>query len=376
MEEETSGSRASYAEYRMHTRSRLIPLLGLAAAFVLAAACCAQNPPASLGDLVTKVALSQPEVERINAYVKFYADMLNNPSSTPSEVEKARNELIREFVQATVRNMSPNFRGTFSSAAAPGMETALKGKDIHRAINAAVILAHLGTDKASNVLVANADLQNQPQWQVRLQSANGERMLLMSGALDGRKTIAAARSLREAAVREDNGLVLRHQLGALAAADAAGLTPADQSTVRTLQAEALASVSKKMVAANDVVDGSNVVALASIVVVLRDRFATQFTPQERKSIGETLGPALGALLDWARAHWDAARADQSITRDMGILVAACEGLLQRIDPVVASNVRPAPSSDMNGAWKAGDKAKFETGVKAWQDVLTKAPYKP
>jgi hypothetical protein len=63
--------------------------------------------------------------------------------------------------------------------------------------------------------------------------------------------------------------------------------------------------------------------------------------------------------------------------DMRTFVASAEGLLQIFDRrLVSPQDRQTPSSDMVGAWRANDKPKYETGVKAWQGVLDKAPYLP
>lgn len=340
---------------------------------MLAAACSAQSRPAPLSvTLITSVALKPEEIDQVKAFVKYYADLMNAPNSTPSDVERARNELVYAFVQPTSRTMSPNFRGTFSSAVVPEMETALKGKDIHRATNAALVLAHVGSDRASSALAYAADIQNQPQWQVRLEAASSVRLLLLGRTLESRRVVPVVRSLSDAASREDNGLVLRHQLGALIAADNPTVTPNDLEKVRELQTATLKSVAMRLKQANSA-DASNIAAIVSLVVHLRDHFPTSFTSKEQKENGDELGPTLGALLEWALAHWDDAHADPTLARAMGSLVGACEALLQRMDPIMTS--RPVPATDMNAAWKAGDKAKFEVGLKAWQEVLAKAPYK-
>ena len=286
-----------------------------------------------------------------------------------------RDALTQPFSQPnSARLMTPNFRGTYSNAAAPAMETALDGKDIHRAINAIMVLSQLGTSRASDALTRNADLQNQSIWQIRLQAANGERMLLQSGALEGRRATEACRRLRDAASREDNGLVLRHQFAALAAADNPSLQGSDLTAARDALAQAVAATARK-VAGKDEITPSEVVALASAIVTLRNRYPTQYNSTEQKNVGEMLGPVLGSLLEWTKTHWDKVRSNESMTNDMGILITACETLLQRIDFELARSRQPPPVN-MHAAWTSGDKPKFDAAVTAWQALLAKAPYKP
>ena len=267
-----------------------------------------------------------------------------------------------------------NFRGTFARFAVPEMERALGSNNMYRAINAVIVLSQLGSDRASNLLLLHVDQQNQAAWQIRLRAAEGERLLLTGASLDARKTLDAARKLRDAILREDNGLVLRSQLAALDAADTTALTPPDRTTLRSLIGESIASVAQRAAAAAQV-SGPMVTAMGSAVGTLRVRITT-YAKNEQQSIGAQLGPALGKMLEWARANWDDVKKDPLIDNDMRTFVAAAEGLLQFFDTVLVEGKRPAPTSDMRGAWDAGDKPKFETGVKAWQGVLDKAPYKP
>ena len=356
-------------------------LSGLVAALSLATTCTAQVsvsvggcPPLGT-DVTSAVELSEQQVAQVKAFVECWSGVLNGEQSTPAEVERARDELARHFNQpGGSRLVSPNFRGTFARFAVPEMERALGSNNMYRAINAVIVLSQLGSDRASNLLLLHVDQQNQAAWQIRLRAAEGERLLLTGASLDARKTLDAARKLRDAILREDNGLVLRSQLAALDAADTTALTPPDRTTLRSLIGESIASVAQRAAAAAQV-SGPMVTAMGSAVGTLRVRITT-YAKNEQQSIGAQLGPALGKMLEWARANWDDVKKDPLIDNDMRTFVAAAEGLLQFFDTVLVEGKRPAPTSDMRGAWDAGDKPKFETGVKAWQGVLDKAPYKP
>ena len=355
-------------------------LSGLIIALSLAGTCAAQLavggcPPSVGADVTSAVELTEQQVAQVKTFVECWSGVLNGDQSTPAEVERARDALVSNFNQpGAARLISPNFRGTFARFAVPEMEKALGSGNMYRAINGVIVLSQLGSDRASNALLLHVDLQNQPAWQIRLRAAEGERLLLTGASLDSRKSVDAAKKLRDAILREDNGLVIRSQLAALDAADVTTLSPADRTTIRGLIGESIASVAQRAAEAQQV-SGPMVTAMGSAVGTLRVRI-TNYAKTEQQSIGAQLGPALGRMLEWARANWDTVKKDPQIDNDMKTFVAAAEGLLQFFDPVLVDGKRPAPTSDMRGAWDADDKPKFETGVKAWQGVLDKAPYKP
>lgn len=333
----------------------------------------AQSPPPPLGnDLMLQVELNQQQQKQVCDFVTHWGGILNGESASPAEIEGAREQLTRPLNQPNAsRMMTPNFRGTYSKCAVPEMEKALDSKHLYRAINALLVLSQLGTDRASSVLLMHADSQNQPAWQLRLRAADGERLLLLGGALDSRKALDAARKLRDAASREENGSVLRLHFAALDAADGSTLQPNERSEVRSLIGEAIAGACQRLSATSEI-SGPMVQAVASAVGRLRERI-TDYN-DEHMRMGVKLAPALGATLAWTLANWDSLRGtDATVTDAMNVLVASSEGLLQFTDPRLASG-RATPTSDINGAWKAGDKTKFETGLKAWQAVLSKPPY--
>jgi hypothetical protein len=344
-----------------------------ASVFVAPAMCQAPPQPLSL-DLIGQVQLTAEQEKRVCDYVKYYADLLNGAGSKPAEVEKARDELIRPLNQPNAASLvKPAFRGTFARCAVPEMEIALGGSDVFRAVNAMLVLAQVGTDRSANALLQQIDVQNQPQWQIRLRAADSLRMLIAGGTLDARKVVESARRVREAVGREDDGRVLYRHLSALQAADDAVQQPADHSSIRGLIGESVKAGIKRAVAQPEP-SREMLSAVGSALVRLRERF-TQFSKQETEAVGAEIGPALHELLAYARTHWDKAQSDPILTPPMTVIVASSEGLLQYIDPVLIKT-RPTPTSDMNNAWKAKDKPKYEQGLSNWQSVVTKPPYKP
>lgn len=338
----------------------------------------AQNPPAPLGtDLTTVAQLSQPQIDQVTVFVQFWSGRLNDSSLAPDDVEAARKELVRPFNQPNAaRLITPDFRGTYSRTVVPEMEKALRGSDIYRSINAALVLGQVGTDKSANLLLVHCDLQNQPAFQVRMTAANAMRILLQGGTLEPRKVSDASRRLRDAATRETDGLVLRHLFAALNAADASTLPADERSKVRAALNDALADAARRLASSKDLAgSGPVVIAVAAAVGKLRERI-TEYSTENQREMGEKLLPALGQLLGWVSDQWDSAHADATLNSQMRVLVAASEGLMQFIDPQVRGQSQIRPNSDLRTAWTSGDKARFQTDVQAWRDVLSKPPYQP
>jgi hypothetical protein len=358
---------------RRRSLTLLLSAFALASFLAWPAACQAPPQPLPL-DLIGQVQLNAEQEKRVCEYVKYYADMLNSSDSKPGEIEKARDELIRPLNQPNAASLvKPAFRGTYARCAVTEMENALNGGDVFRAVNAMLVLAQVGTDRAANALLQHIDPQAQPQWQIRLRAADSLRMLLQGGTLDARKVVEVSRRVREAVDREEDGRVLYRHLSALQAADEAVQQPGDHSTIRGLIGESIKAGVKRAVAQPEP-SREALVAVGSALVRLREGF-TRFSKQEAEGIGAQIGPSLHDLLAYAQAHWDKAQSDPGLTKPMSVIVASSEGLLQYIDNVLPKS-RPTPSSDMNNAWKSKDKPKYEQGLSNWQSVVTKPPYKP
>jgi hypothetical protein len=357
-------------------------VLGLAAGgFALRACGQIQNPPPPLPlDLVRQVQLNQQQIDQVRGHVKFWSDVLNAEGSTPADIKRAREELIKPFTQPGTANViTPDFRGTYSGFAVPEMDKAIKSTDVFRAINGLLVLSQLGTDRAVNLLLDHVDVQGEQRWQVRMHAASGVRMLLQDATLESRKVKEVCRRLREAVGREDNGLVLRHMFAALNVADAPPLDAGERKEVRGVMADALAAVAGRMTAmqqpSQPMID-----AVSGAIVILRNKYLL-LPSDEQAGLGAKLGPALGNLLKHAQTHWDDSHGDKALNQSMTIMIASCESFLQRIDPAVTKaapsgqGARPTPATDLRNAWEGNDKGKFEAGVQAWESVLSKPPYK-
>jgi hypothetical protein len=354
----------------MHHCRRLWPLnIGLSLLLALClrqAYCWAQNPPQPLPmNLVGASALSDEQLAQITTYVKHFGERLNN-ATEPAEVEEARASLIKPLIQPdAARLVSPVFRLEYSKATTPEMQKALSGTDLHRAVNALLVLSQLGESRAADAVLAQTE-PGKP-WQIRNQAASALRVMLQGGALDPKKSPQVARRIKDAVAREDHGLVLAHLLAALDAATETVAEEEDKRAVRGYLVEAMASVADR-VGQQAEFRAAVVDAFVKELERLRPKYA-QLTKPEQVALGKRLAPALGKILAYIAANWDAAREQPArIER----IVGACETSLQFINIPLAGPA--APETNLKNEWIRGDKTKFDQGVAAWQKILAAAPY--
>jgi hypothetical protein len=351
----------------MHNRCRSSPrILGLLLALALAASCGAQNPPQPLPmGMIGAADLSPQQLDQVKAYVSHFGAVLGQ-SDDPAEVESARAALIAPMNQPNAsRLVSPVFRLEYSKAATPEMEKVLNGGDLHRSVNALLVLSQLGESRAAD-LVLEQTSPSKP-WQIRLQAASALRVLLQGAALDPKKAPQVAKRVRDAAAREDNGLVLAHYLAALDAAAETIPAEQDKQAVRGFLVDAMAGIGERL-AQQNAYAGATLAAFVKELERFRQRYA-QLPGAEQAELGKRLAPALVNVLAHMLQHWDSARAGNE---PVETLVGACETSLQIVNTFVKAP--PPPPIDLRGAWSEGDKAKFEEGVNAWRAQLAKAPY--
>lgn len=351
-------------------------LMVMAVAGVLSSRSLAQGAPRPLGqDITGSTQISDEQRAAIKAYADYWCGMLNDEHSKPDQVEKARAELIRPLQQIQ-QNISPSFRFEYSKTLVPCLEQPIKCTSLHAAVNSIIVASKLGTDRAINLLLAHTDLQTQSCWQIRLQAAFGCQGLLQGEALDVRKMSEAVKKLRDAAKREDNNLVLRHQLAAIDAADHSPLKPEERQQMRAALVDAVITVVDQIARNAAAPEPSPLVdGVHSAVVLLRSKFVQANTMQgpEKEDVAKKLGPSLGQLLSYASTHWTAIQADENAKKRYGMMVGSWEGFLGHL----ATSAKPGgngPATELRKPWDTGDKAKFDTDLRLWLDIVNQPPY--
>ena len=355
--------------------SMLVPLIvALAVAQGFSGRVLAQAPSSIPSSVVSQARLTPEQVQQVKAYAEYWTDMLARPSASPEDVQRARRELIQPLRGL---NVSGAFRFDYSMAAVPPLQSAIRQGSLHAATNAMLVLAELGSDRAMTVLLEHVSLRNEPRWQIRLRAAADARNALQLRTLTPNKVVDAANRLREAAISEDNPLVLGRQLEALNAADDPSLTAlGDRQRVRAALLEAVVAVIDRIAQSESQEPQPLIVPVTNYGVVnLRSQFLNSDVPgDERRAMSIALAPSLGKLLSGIERSWDAVQADAELKQLHSMVVGSCETFLPLIDTQVRGSGK-SPSTQMRDAWNRGDRERFSAGVKAWNEVLSGAPYR-
>ena len=357
------------------TSSRTLTFLLLLALFTPAGQLLAQAPPQPLSIAILTATKLTPEQEKtVQEYVDYWSGPFTSAGSTPEDVENARKYLLRPFTDAGVR-ASADFRHIYSKHLLPKLDEAIKAERLHTAINAIIILSQLGHDRALTALLIQNSKEEQPKWQLRLQSAYGCKTLLESGLVP-RKAVDAATDIKNFMRTEDNPLVMRHQFAAIDAANHKSLPPDERKAVRETLIEALASVVDRVEKDNTNPHPSPLLESAnSAIPLLRARFLEdlQQQPAEQADLGVKVAPILGRMLSIAAALWDGSQQVPESKQFLSSMIGTAEGFLATIDNKLRSEDQ-TPKTRLRDAWDDGKKETFTAELNQWLALLKQDPY--
>lgn len=358
----------------MHaSRFMVRTMLAIASASWLAPPAMAQTRPTLPGlDVLTAPQLSPQQISRICEYGSFWTTRLAAKDATPEAVEEARAELIRPLNAPQVAN---DFRFQYSKCVVPELQPVIRDGHPHAAVNAILVVSHLGSDRAANLLLDHGDLLTEPRWQIRARAAAGCRLLLQSGSLPANKIVDAARRLRDATGRETDNLVLQRQFEAIDAADVAGMEPGDREQARKALLEAFQSVVDRIAKNNNPHPNPLLGAVSRAVLLLRDsKFLNNAVPiAERDALGKTVAPNLVRIIALVGSRWEEGHGDAELDKLGRETIGACEGFLRIIDERVRGKGR-APQSSLQQSWAGNQRDAFESDLRTWQDVTSQPPY--
>lgn len=355
-------------------RGSLIAPLTLVAVLILGLSASAQTPPkAPGGDVISSHGpFTEEQIAVIKAFGEFWANKLAAPASTPEDVENARSQILSPLT--ALNQPSPAFRYEYAKILAPVLDPVVRTGNLHAAINATRVLGEVKGPRALAVLLGQLD-GNPGRWQVRLWAAIGTRNTLQSGILEPRTITDAVRKLTDSAKNENESLILRYKLEAIAAADQPNLGPEDAKKVRINLVDAINDAVNR-IEGDPKSPPAMLDAVRAATVKFRNTFISgKLAVAEQKEIGEKIGPALGKVLVIANTNWQAAQADESTARLYGNFVQVCEEFLKRIDGYVRSPEQ-TPKTQLVNSWTGKQKDQFDAAAKQWNDVVTKPPYKP
>jgi hypothetical protein len=356
----------------MTSRSKLPLLIAAIVVMVLGPTqpCAAQGRPSPLGPSLTSVnTLTDEQLAQIKAYAEYWSGILKSTSSRPDEVESARAELVRPMTNIQVSEV---FRFEYAKMLESNLREVVEGGNLHAIVNAMIIASMIGGDRSANLLVDHADNAFQPKWQIRLQAAHGAMNVMKGQTIDGRKMQNLADRMRDAAGREENALVLRHQLEAINVADHNPLTVQERQKLRATMVDAIVLVVDRAAKSGHADPPQAVEAIAESISKVRDKYlSAAMTTAERSTLGKAIAPAMGKLLGIVAADWDGGHADERKQRVYSVIIGGLEGFLPAIDVAVRGS---QTQSAMRQAWDAGNKANFEAELGKWTAVLQQPQY--
>lgn len=359
--------------FRSHLPLFVIVVVALAVAPV--SPCAAQGRPSPLGPSITSGQnLSEQQRAQVESYAEYWAAMLKSTSSRPDEVETARAELIRPMSNIQVSDV---FRYEYGRIVEPRLREISDNANLHAIVNGMIVASLIGGDRCANFLIDNLDSAFQPKWQIRLQAAQGAVNVMKGDTVEERKMQTLADRLRDAAVREDHPLVLRHQLNAISVADHQPVTAPGRQLLRAKLVQAIVQVVDRMsvqVGKPTLPDPQQTLeSLAEAVSNVRDKYlSAAMAAPERAALGKQLAPSLAKMLGAVAADWDAGNADETKQRVYSVIIGMLEGFLPAIDASVRGGT--PTQSTMRAAWDGGNKATFESELAKWTAVFEQPQY--
>lgn len=337
--------------------SRFNPV-SLLVAVTFASSSAAAAPP-RISQLADRSNLTEQDLRSIEQFASHWCEQLND--GDPAEVDQARDKLAEPLRAVEVGSV---FRMQYTQAALPGLKAAIDDGKPQAAVNAMQILAQLGTPRALEVIVANADEQDQPDFGIRLWAAKSFPLAVSQGTLPQNEINKALRSFGHAAQREDNWLVLRRQFEAVASVDGV--------VSRDVQLDALRQMTERMAEVNPGPSDLMHAAYPALKLV-RDEYL-RLNAADQKPFGKELAPVLCDVCTVANVHWKNAQADTEAKEIYGGAIHISENLLRLIDPDQRPGQR-SPQTQLGPAWNNRNERAFRADHQQWQAVLSKPPYR-
>ena len=342
----------------------------LAASVIMAVAVLPTPPahaaaPARINQLVDNANLSERDRDDIRRYALHWAG-----TREPDEVDEARAKLIEPLRAIRVGD---RFRFEYSRAVVPHLEKVILQGTTHAAVNSLQVVALLGTPEALKVILAHASIDDEDDFGIRLWAARAFPIAVDQGVLPQDKINEALRKLEKAASREAAAagaadaplqwLVLQRQFEAIASVK--------NSVSRDVLAKVLKAVTQAM-KKNQHGPSDLMNATYPALMLILNEYLT-LDPANRKTVGKSLAPVLCDLCRVAATHWAKAQDNEVARKSYGGAVHISENLLKLID----ARIRPdqvRPRTELGGAWRSGDKHRFDLDRDKWSDVLRRPPY--
>lgn len=325
-----------------------------------AAAFAQQGIPCSIVDSPSP---TRADLQRIEAFAVEHASAL--ASGPVDGVEDARKQLLRPFYRCSSQSIT--FRLNFGRAIASELESAVVGEDIHRAINALIVLGPVGIAETTD-LVLEGMKDTRPA--VRLAAAAGLEAAIKNDLSNQQVRTQAERALREAAQAlpaEQDPAVAAALVGALA-------VPQSQQDMLTLSADELSTALPQMLAAlpenADALVWAKTISLAAATIRQASNFAQSANDTAAiRRHAVAMASVVGFVETTLAEIEDLGSADETA---MGVIltevVATAGGQLEMAARTLAGQnvVTRDLTSSLERAMESGDAGEFSRDVDAWR----------
>lgn len=321
-------------------------------------------------EIITKTnPLSAVERERVEEFADYWVRRLSpapDATNPQAAINEARLRLIGPLFQP---NVSVPFLQAYSDALVDPLAQLMLGENPWDRINAAHILARLGTDRSVRALAANVAAEDPVlrRWAIkgitRTFADFARRPVTPATALE------TTRALADAAAAEPQPGLLREQLRALASIQA-GLAAAGQPVAPVREAQ-LDVVRRRLetIGERERV-ATEIVVLGEALQRLRNELL-RLSTQEQRVVGPVLVVHCGDLWQAALDRWEASHADEDDRVAFQEAIFACEEFARFADEQLlrTRGTPPTPQTGLAAAWEANDRAAYEAALARWREIF-------
>ena len=298
----------------------------------------------------------------LDQYVRAMMERLG--SEDHEDVMRARDGFVETLTGFGTTDV---FRQAFAEAFLKESETILKGDDQFNRINAYRVLGAICTTESNEVLVDQLRQDRGASDADRVMAANMLTMALRKTGASQYRTnmrgyLSIITSILNSALKERNWVALVRQFECLAGiATDSRLGPENQENElrgRAIQAQAMILEGTL----NQIETGGDLElarAVPAMVLMLRSEYI-KLDRLRKQKFAATLVPKLVMVLETGGSAWDRLQSREEI-RDLYADAVFQSAVLTRL----VRGSGGAPGSNPDEAWRTGNRAGYETQVRAW-----------
>ncbi|HMN96068.1 MAG TPA: hypothetical protein PKC43_01455 [Phycisphaerales bacterium] len=328
-------------------------LAAAAAAWALGGSVAGQDASSLPQSMIETAAPLAPEQKtRLGAFVSAQVRQL--AEGEPDRVGRARVELSTPPGRP---GASETFRREYAAIVRPALAPIIAGTDEMRTINALIVIASLRSPESVDLLLERSDPSREPRLAVRIRASSSLADAIAQAPLTPAQIDGATRRLSANAGQETDWVPILHAFRAIVRIVALpGLPDASVGVALRAETELLAQLVDRIRRESAASPLMN--AMAQALLSVRNQLTTM--PADRATtLRRDLAPTLVGVARATVAHWDSARADQSLARVYGSAL----GVVDLILALAATDRRTPGTFAFVRAWESGSKVDFEAELK-------------